>query len=63
MVHSTFRLMDPVSQKMLGVRSDLTTQVARIASSRLGHTHTPFEIVLHRRSFRVMPDDLNPERN
>ena len=44
MVHSTFRLMDPVSQKMLGLRSDLTTQVARIASSRLGHTHHPLRL-------------------
>ena len=62
MVHSTFRLMDPVSQKMLGVRSDLTTQVARIASSRLGHTHHPLRLCYAGEVLRVMPDDLNPER-
>ena len=62
MVHSTFRLMDPVSQKMLGLRSDLTTQVARIASSRLGHTQHPLRLCYTGEVLRVMPDDLNPER-
>ena len=31
----TFRLMDPVSHKMMGVRVDMTTQVGRIAATRL----------------------------
>ena len=62
MVHSTFRLMDPVSRRMLGLRSDLTTQVARIASSRLGHTHHPLRLCYTGEVLRVMPDDLNPER-
>ena len=31
----TFRLMDPVSQRMMGVRPDMTVQVARIAVTRL----------------------------
>jgi ATP phosphoribosyltransferase regulatory subunit len=29
----TFRLMDPVSQRMMGVRADITPQIARIAKS------------------------------
>tara|TARA_B100000029_G_scaffold65193_1_gene58281 strand:- start:894 stop:2081 length:1188 start_codon:yes stop_codon:yes gene_type:complete len=62
MINSTFRLMDPVSQKMLGLRSDLTIQVARIASSRLGHTHHPLRLCYTGEVLRVMPDDLNPER-
>ena len=33
--NATFRLMDPVSQRMMGVRADMTLQVARIASTRL----------------------------
>ena len=33
----TFRLMDPVSQRMMGVRPDMTVQVARIAVTRLKH--------------------------
>src|SRR5690625_3778107 len=31
----TFRLMDPVSQRMMGLRADMTPQVARIATTRL----------------------------
>ena len=31
MTQQTFRLMDPVSQAMLGLRADMTLQVARIA--------------------------------
>ena len=62
MINSTFRLMDPVSKKMLGLRSDLTIQVARIASSRLGHTHHPLRLCYTGEVLRVMPDDLNPER-
>ncbi len=30
-----FRLMDPISQRMMGLRADMTTQVARIAMTRL----------------------------
>ena len=32
----TFRLMDPDSQRMMGLRADTTPQVARIATTRLG---------------------------
>ncbi|HYE50357.1 MAG TPA: ATP phosphoribosyltransferase regulatory subunit, partial [Azospirillaceae bacterium] len=35
LANQTFRLMDPVSQRMMGVRSDMTPQVARIAQARL----------------------------
>lgn len=31
----TFRLMDPVSQRMMGLRADMTPQVARLAATRL----------------------------
>ncbi len=31
----TFRLMDPDSQRMMGLRADTTPQVARIATTRL----------------------------
>ena len=30
-----FRVMDPVSQRMMGVRADMTMQIARIATTRL----------------------------
>ena len=35
LARQTFRIMDPVSQTMMGLRSDMTPQVARIATTRL----------------------------
>lgn len=32
-----FRLLDPASQRMMGVRTDMTGQVARISHTRLGN--------------------------
>lgn len=40
----TFRLMDPVSHRMMGVRSDITAQIARIASSRLSSEPRPLRL-------------------
>ncbi len=40
----TFRLMDPVSHRMLGLRSDITPQIARIASSRLAKEPRPLRL-------------------
>src|SRR3712207_6204015 len=44
MAGQTFRLMDPVSQRMLGLRADMTLQVARIAASRLAHAPRPLRL-------------------
>ncbi len=41
---STFRLIDPHSQRMLGVRADITPQVARIASTRLASAARPLRL-------------------
>lgn len=38
---STFRIMDPLSQKMMALRSDVTAQISRIASTRLSHLPRP----------------------
>src|ERR1700687_4502673 len=37
MANDTFRTMDPISHRMIGVRADMTPQVARIAATRLSH--------------------------
>lgn len=42
--NNTFRLMDPVSHKMMGLRSDITAQIARIASSRLSQEKRPLRL-------------------
>ena len=44
----TFRLMDPDSQRMMGLRADTTPQVARIATTRLAQRAAPAAPVLCR---------------
>ena len=62
MMGSTFRLMDPLSGRMMGVRADMTVQVSRIATTRLGHLARPLRLCYSGEVLRVTPDNLNPER-
>ena len=59
---ATFRLMDPVSQRMMGVRADMTPQVARIAATRLGKMPRPLRLGYAGPVLRVRGDQLRPER-
>jgi ATP phosphoribosyltransferase regulatory subunit len=59
---STFRLMDPVSQRMLGLRADMTLQIARIAATRLRRLPRPLRLSYAGQVLRVKGDDLRPER-
>ena len=61
----TFRLMDPVSQRMMGVRPDMTVQVARIAVTRLKHEPRPLRLsyggnVIRVRGRRSSPNASSP---
>jgi ATP phosphoribosyltransferase regulatory subunit len=58
----TFRLMDPVSQRMMGVRPDMTVQVARIAVTRLKHEPRPLRLSYGGNVIRVRGGALKPER-
>ena len=58
----TFRLMDPVSQRMMGVRPDMTVQVARIAVTRLKHEPRPLRLSYGGNVIRVRGIALKPER-
>ena len=58
----TFRLMDPVSQRMMGVRPDMTVQVARIAVTRLKHESRPLRLSYGGNVIRVRGSALKPER-
>ena len=58
----TFRLMDPVSQRMMGVRADMTTQVARIAATRLGDLPRPLRLSYTGEVLRIRGTQLRPER-
>ncbi len=59
---STFRLMDPVSQRMMGVRADMTPQIARIATSRLRKAPRPLRLSYGGPVLRVRGNPLQPER-
>jgi ATP phosphoribosyltransferase regulatory subunit len=58
----TFRLMDPVSQRMMAVRPDMTVQVARIAVTRLKHEPRPLRLSYGGNVIRVRGGALKPER-
>ena len=58
----TFRLMDPVSQRMMGLRADTTPQVARIAATRLGGVTRPLRLCYAGQVLRVRGQPLAPER-
>ena len=57
-----FRLMDPVSQRMMGVRPDMTLQVARIAATRLSGMARPTRLSYAGQVLRVQGTQLRPER-
>ncbi len=58
----TFRLMDPDSHRMMGLRADTTPQVARIATTRLGHAPRPLRLSYAGQCLRVRGSQLAPER-
>ena len=58
----TFRLMDPVSQRMMGLRADMTPQVARIATTRLKNTPRPLRLCYGGQVLQVRGSQLRPER-
>jgi ATP phosphoribosyltransferase regulatory subunit len=62
MAAHTFRLMDPVSQRMMGLRADITPQVGRIAASRLKNAPRPVRLCYSGQVLRVKGEQLRPER-
>lgn len=58
----TFRLMDPVSQQMMGIRADITLQIARIAATRLRNEPRPLRLSYYGDVLRVRSKQLRPER-
>lgn len=57
-----FRLMDPVSQRMMAVRADITLQVARIAGTRMVDVPRPVRLSYAGQILRVRGNQLRPER-
>src|SRR5262245_52394601 len=62
MAADTFRLMDPVSQRMMGLRADITPQIARIAATRLRNAPRPLRLSYAGEVMRVKGTQLRPER-
>ncbi len=58
----TFRLMDPDSQRMMGLRADTTPQVARIATTRLANAPRPLRLSYAGQCLRVRGTQLDPDR-
>lgn len=58
----TFRIMDPISQRMMGVRTDMTLQVARIAATRLKKWARPIRLCYGGQVLRVRGTQIRPER-
>ncbi len=57
-----FRLMDPSSHRMMGVRADITPQIARIAASRLQNAPRPLRLCYGGDVLQVTGSQLRPER-
>ncbi len=57
-----FRVLDPVSHRTLGVRADITTQIARIAATRLAPAPRPLRLMYAGQVLRVKGTQLEPER-
>lgn len=62
MATQTFRLMDPVSHRMVAVRPDMTLQVARIAATRLTDRARPLRLSYAGQVLRVKGSQLRPSR-
>src|SRR5947209_14216856 len=62
MATATFRMMDPASHRMIGVRADMTPQIARIAAARLGEVPRPLRLSYAGQVLRVTGSEIRPER-
>ncbi|MCX7933415.1 MAG: ATP phosphoribosyltransferase regulatory subunit [Rhodovarius sp.] len=58
----SFRLMDPLSGRMMALRADTTPQIARIAAHRLVHAPRPLRLSYAGQVLRVQGSELSPMR-
>lgn len=57
-----FRLMDPLSGRMLGLRADMTVQVARIATTRIADQPRPLRLAYAGQTVQQVNSEHRPER-
>lgn len=58
----TFRVMDPVSHRMLGVRADITPQIARMVCTRLPKDQAPMRLTYANDVLRASAGQLRTAR-
>lgn len=56
------RMVDPVSQKTLALRPDITAQVGRIAATRMAHRARPLRLAYGGPVLKLRATQLRPER-
>lgn len=56
------RFVDPVSQRTLALRPDITAQVGRIAATRMGHCARPLRLAYGGPVLKLRATQLRPER-
>lgn len=56
------RFVDPISQRTLAIRPDITAQVGRIAATRMGHHPRPVRLSYAGSVLRLRGAELSPER-
>jgi ATP phosphoribosyltransferase regulatory subunit len=56
------RMVDPVSQRMLALRPDMTAQVGRIAATRMAHSPRPLRLAYGGQVVKLRATQLRPER-
>ncbi len=62
MTTRTFRVMDPLSQRMMAIRADMTMQVARIAGTLLKAEPRPLRLCYGGQTLRTTPEPLQTNR-
>ena len=61
-LHGAVRFVDPVSQRTLAIRPDMTAQVARIAATRLAHHPRPLRLSYAGTVLSLRASELAPAR-
>lgn len=57
-----FRMVDPSSMRTLAIRSDITVQVGRVATTLMASAPRPLRLSYAGQVLRISSDQLNPER-
>lgn len=57
-----FRMVDPSSMRTLAIRSDITVQVGRVATTLMALAPRPLRLSYAGQVLRIASDQLNPER-